>query len=221
MKFLRTALLCSVAFVPAGAYAGGWYGGGSLGAGINAFNSDNIFTNPQLCVTDASYTCNSNPLGAFGEVFIGNQITPSFGIEAGLGYLQSLDISYSQPLSSGTFKQNSLMVSLSGVYKFETGNQAFTPFVKGGAVYWSSAITYDRTPNSATFVDQTVKATGFSPMVGVGAEFGGHGNMRYRAGVNYIFGLGKSASLMDVAPATVATGKAGTAVVYVGAVVEF
>ena len=220
MKLLRSMLLCGAALAPFSASAGGWYGGGSLGAGINAFNSDNIFTNTQLCVTNASYACNST-MGGFAEVYVGNQITPTFGVEAGLGYLQSLNVSYSQPISSGTFKQNSLMLSLNGVYKFANGSQRFTPFVKGGAVLWSSAMTYDRTPNSATYVDQTVKATGVSPLLGIGAEFGGHGNMHYRAGVNYIFGLGKSANLMDVGTVTVSTGKAGTAVVYFGAVVGF
>ncbi len=215
--------LIALTMFPTTALAQGeWYAGFNAGASLSAFSADNIFFNPALCTTDATYTCSSIPLGGFVEAYAGRQLTPVFGLEAGVSYLgNTTSAAYSQPLSSGTLKQSSVAVTLNAIARFDVGSENITPFAKAGGAYWASTIVYDRTPDSAIYTDRTVTENGFSPMVGIGAEFKTSANTTLRAGVNHYFGMGTATSPFDVGNVTITTANANVTVVYVGAVLEF
>ena len=223
MKALKKiGLLCAIALLPITAQAdSGWYGGGAFGLSRNNFNSDNTFNNTSLCLT-AAYTCTANAGGGAIEAFVGKDIGSGFAVEGGLLYLNNtMSLDYTQPFSTGTFRQSTTALKLSLVKNFDLGSGGITGFGKLGAALWSSRLAYDRTPNSATFFDRTENQTGISPVLGLGVEMKTGANSSLRIGWDHYFGMGRKTSPFHVINNTISTAKTDIDVLYVGLKIRF
>ncbi len=200
----------------------GWYTGGNLGVSHNDFASDDIFSAPALCVTIASYTCQSVSTGGVIEVFAGKELRGGLSVEAGLVYIDnSAGADYQQPLSSGTLRQSTTALKFSAVKSVSLGAKGVLGFGKVGAALWSSRTSYDRTPDSASYYDRSVTQTGISPVLGLGIEIPSGSRTGFRLGWDHYFGLGKEKSFFQVGPNAVTTTKSDVDVLYAGFSVRF
>ncbi len=216
-----TALLLSVSSAFAGTEVGEWYVGGSLGVTDNNTNDNDIFYNPDLCLT-AAYTCSADSSDTAASIFAGYQITNHFAVELAYTDLgDTANYNYQQPFSTGTLKQDTQALSLTGIGKHRLGHSKVSAFGKLGISNWHSEIKYDRTPDSAIFTDRSVKSSGTDPLLGVGLEFDVSHNAAIRVGWDRHYNVGESAQPFDVGNNTIKTVDTDVDVLYVGAAFSF
>lgn len=215
-----TALLMAAGSAYAGTEAGEWYVGGSLGITDNSTNGNDIFFNPNLCTT--THTCSADSTDSSASIFAGYQISNHFALELAYSDLgNTADYKYQQPFSTGTLKQDTQAVSLTGVGKHRIGSSRVSAFGKLGISNWNSEIKYDRTPNSAIFTDRTESANGTDPLLGIGLEFDVSERATIRTGWDRHYNVGERSQPFDVGNNTIKTVDTDVDVFYVGATFSF
>lgn len=190
---LTTAVL--VGMFATNAFAGGaspFY----LGATIGQSNVDNDvyqMDNANLCASaDANKeVCDIGDGGTAGHIYGGIQLSDSVAIEVGYADLgTTASYYYSDPVD---VHQETTGYTLAGVVRHRLGKASpMHVYGKAGVFRWTS-----ETQSNLDYPG-TAKASGTSPMAGIGLEYEVNHNMSLKAGWDRYFDVGESGTLLEI-----------------------
>lgn len=217
-KFYATVLLMAFSSM---AYAGGGlpdvYVGGTYGTTDNNTDTSNLLgdCNPPPAKHDY---CTTNTKDKAWEVHAGVQLGKGgmgLGLEAGYANLgTTADLMYTDPIEA---VQETTAVTLAGVARIPVAKN-LSVYGKAGVARWESEVnvvsTYRRGEPDNRIDDSSIKETGVSGLVGVGAEYKFNHNMSVRAGWDRYMDVGKESEALILKDNKVGrldeTGKTGT-----------
>jgi OmpA family protein len=201
----------------------GWYLGGSVGlTSVNTVLNGVLFNNPQCSL--AGITCTADTSDSARQIFVGKKINSNLSVELGLANLgRTLNhaaLNGAAGISVDT-DQTTTVLSASAIGRRQIEQSGISAIGKLGITYWMSEASFDRTPDSAIFVDRTVPQAGVSAVVGLGLEFATNSPFKVRAGWDYYIAVGQNSGAFDVNNNTLNTYNTGVSVLYVGATIDF
>lgn len=179
------------------AVAGGaapFYLGGTIGRTSVDTNS-NQMDNHGVCTKAGTInqTCTIEDSGTSAHIYGGMQITDSIAIEGGYVSLgDSASYHYSDPIE---VRQQTTGITLSGVARHRISQTSpIAVYGKAGVVRWSSEA--EVTSNNPAVNSQTIKQSGYSPVIGAGVQYEMNENMTLRAGWDRYYNVGEKETLL-------------------------
>ncbi len=195
MKKFNLATLVCLSLLSTHAFAGGaapFYLGATIGKSkVN--NNVNQMDDHGLCASadGTKEVCNIGDGDTAGHIYGGIQLSDSIAVEAGYAVLgTTADYYYSDPVD---VKQETSGFTLAGVARHRLSKSSpVLIYGKAGVFRWTSEV------ESTIDYPGKTKASGVSPMAGVGVEYELNPNMSLKAGWDRYFEVGEGEHLLEI-----------------------